>query len=121
MQLRYLDFDFSDEDSGRGSFDAMASVPSDRAPEVLAEIADVLRWAVAAFGPAGLLEDDGEWDYEVQGMIEPGTPLKVTYDGASGEVSLAPADEPGRMTLTLTLTGSAAFCEAFRERFELSE
>jgi hypothetical protein len=120
MQLQYLDFDFSDEDTGRGSFDAMASVLPDRAPAVLAEIAAVLRWAVSAFGPSGLLEDDGEWDYEVQG-IEPGTALKVTYDEGSGEVSLTPAGGSARTTLTLTLTGSAAFCEAFRERFELSD
>ena len=121
MQLQYLDFDFSDEDTGRGSFDAMASVLPDRVPAVLAEIATVLRWAVGAFGPGGLLEDDGEWDYEVQGIMEPGTPLKVTYDEASGEVSLAPAGGSARATLTFTLTGSAAFCEAFRERFELSD
>jgi hypothetical protein len=121
MQLQYLDFDFSDEDTGRGSFDAMASVLPDRAPAVLAEIAIVLRWAVGAFGPSGLLEDDSEWDYEVQGIVEPGTPLKVTYDEASGEVSLTPAGGSARATLTLTLTGSAAFCEAFRERFELSD
>jgi hypothetical protein len=121
MQLQYLDFDFSDEESGRGSFDAMASVLPDRAPAVLAEIATVLRWAVGAFGPGGLSGDDGEWDYEVQGIAEPRTPLKVTYDEASDEVSLAPAGGSARVTLTLTLTGSAAFCEAFRERFELSD
>jgi hypothetical protein len=119
MQLQYLDFDFSDEDTGRCSFDAMASVLPDRAPAVLAEIATVLRWAVAAFGPSALLEGDGDWDYEVQGIVEPGTPLKVTYDEASGEVSFTPAVGSARATLTLTLTGSAAFCEAFRERFEL--
>ena len=118
MQLQYLDFDFSDEDSGRGSFDAMASVLPDRVPAVLAEIAAVLRWATGAFGPGALLEDEGEWGYELQGVAEPGTPLKVIFDERSGDVSLTPAGGSARATLTLTLTGSAAFCEAFRESFE---
>ena len=119
MRLQYLDFDFSDEETGRGSFDAMASVLPDRAPAVLAEIATVLRWAAGAFGPSGQLEEDGEWAYEVQGTTEPSTPLKVTFDEGSGEVSVAPADASARTTFTLTLTGSAAFCEALREGFEL--
>jgi hypothetical protein len=121
MQLHYLDFDFSDEDTGRGSFDAMASVLPDRLPALLAEIAAVLDWATGAFGPGGALEDEGEWDYEVQGIIEPGTPLKVTYDEGSGEVSLVPAAAAARTTLTVTLSSSPAFCEAFRERFEFSD
>ena len=53
MQLHYLDFDFSDEESGRGSFDAMASVVPSRLPALLAEIAAVLGWAGRAFGRAG--------------------------------------------------------------------
>jgi hypothetical protein len=121
MQLHYLDFDFSDEDSGRGSFDAMASVLPDRLPALLAEIATVLGWATDAFGPSGALEDEGEWDYEVQGIIEPGTPLKVAYDEGSSEVSLTPVGGTARTTLTLTLSGSPAFCDAFRERFEFSD
>jgi len=120
MQLQYLDFDFSDEDAGRGSFDAMASVLADRLPALLAEIAAVLRWADGAFGRGGALGDEGEWDYDLQGIIEPGTPLDVAFDESSGEVSLAPDGGPARTTLTLTLSGSAAFCEAFREKFELT-
>ena len=119
MQLQYLDFDFSDEDTGRGSFDAMASVLPDRVPAVLAEIAAVLRWATGAFGPGGLLEDDSEWAYELQGVTEPDTPLELLFDEGSGEVSLAPAGGSARATVTLTLTGSAAFCEALLEKFEL--
>jgi hypothetical protein len=120
MQLQYLDFDFSDEDTGRGSFDAMASVLPDRLPALLAEIAAVLRWAVGAFGPGGALGDEGEWDYDLQGVIEPGAPLTISFDQGSGEVSLTPASGTARTTLTLTLSGSAAFCEAFRERFEVT-
>jgi len=122
MQLHYLDFDFSDEDSGRGSFDAMASVVPSRLPALLAEISAVLGWAGRAFGPAGALQDEGEWDYELQGIAEPDTPLEVAYDEGRGEVSLTPAAVVAVLTtLTLTLSGSPAFCEAFREEFGVAD
>ena len=56
-----------------------------------------------------------------QGIIELCTPLKVAYDEDSSEVSLTPTGGPARTTLTLTLSGSVAFCDAFRERFEFSD
>ena len=118
MQLQYLDFDFSDEESGRGSFDAMASVLASRLTALLEEIAAVLRWASNEFGPAGALEDEGEWDYELQAVAEPDTPLQVVYDRSAGALSLSPAaDGSARITLTLTLSGSPGFCEAFRASF----
>ena len=118
MQLHYLDFDFSDEESGRGSFDAMASVLPARLPALLGEIAAVLRWASQSFGAAGALEDEGEWDYELQALAEPDTPLPIAYDASAGALSLGPApDGSSRITLTLTLSGSPGFCEAFRASF----
>ena len=118
MQLQYLDFDFSDEDSGRGSFDAMASVPASRLSALLEEIAAVLRWASNEFGAAGALEDEGEWDYELQAIAEPDTPLQIAYDRSAGALSLSPVPEASsRVTLTLTLSGSPGFCEAFRASF----
>jgi hypothetical protein len=122
MELRYLDFDFSDEDSGRGSFDAMATAIPGRMPALLAEISAVLRWARRAFGPAGALQDDGEWDYHLEGIAEPDTPLELAYDEGTGEVSLAPAATGQALTtLTLTLSGSSAFCESFREAFGMGD
>lgn len=114
MDLHYLIFDFSDEDSGRGSFDAMASVLPERLPALLAEVAAVLRWAHARFGPAGALQDEGDWDYALQGTLEPDAPLQVTFDSRSGTVATEPAAPRSRVTLALTLGGSAAFCDAFR-------
>jgi hypothetical protein len=120
MELHYLDFDFSDEESGRGSFDAMAAVAPDRMPALLAEISAVLGWAGRVFGPAGALEDDGEWDYELEGAAEPDAPLDVAYDEGSGRVSLTPAPAGQALaTLTLTLSGSPAFCEAFQQEFSV--
>jgi hypothetical protein len=117
VNLQYLDFDFSDEESGHGSFDAMASVLADRLPALLAEIAGVLGWAFGTFGRPGALEEGGEWDYDLQGVIEPGTPLVISYDEGAGALHLTPAPDAGaRTTLTLTLSGPPAFCEALRTR-----
>ena len=100
MRLDYLDFDFSDEEDGRGSFDAMASVTAERMPALRAEIDAVLHWAGTVFGPNAESGDDGEWDYEVHDAIRP--------------------DPQSRTTVTFTLSGSPAFCDAFRDKFELS-
>ena len=90
MELHYLDFEFSDDASGHGSFDAMASVRPDRLPPLLQEVAAVLAWAHAAFGPPAPIDEGGEWDYALQAQEEPGQPLRIAYDPAAGAVSLAP-------------------------------
>lgn len=119
MQLQYLDFDFSDEDSGRGSFDAMASVLPGRVPALLAEVAAVLRWAQQAFGPPAALDEGGEWDFELQALAEPDTPLDIAFEAGRGEVLLADGAGDARCTLTLTLGGSPDFCAALRESFAM--
>ncbi len=121
MELHYLDFDSSDEESGRGSFDAMASVVPDRVPLLLGEVTGVLSWAAAAFGPPGGLEEDaGAWDAQVQAVWEPGDrPVAVWWDTASGVVSVPALTGAGRLVLTLTVAGSPAFCAALREAFGL--
>ena len=120
MQLQYLDFDWSDEESGRGSFDAMASVLPGRLPALLGEVAAVLRWAHAGFGAPGAPDDAGTWDYALDAVAEPGAPLAIAYDAARGEVSLAPVAPQQRVTLTLTLAGAPQFCAALREAFGIS-
>jgi hypothetical protein len=110
MELHYLDFDF----------DAMASVRPDRLQPLLEEVAAVLRWAHAAFGPAASVDDGGDWDFELQAVAEPDRPLAIRYDAASRAVELAPCGAADRVTLTLTLGGSAAFCDACREAFVLA-
>jgi hypothetical protein len=121
MHLQYLDFDFSDEESGRGSFDAMAAVDASRLPALLGEVEAVLHWAVRAWGPAGALEDEGEWDYGLQGTIEPDTPLEITYDERRGEVSLPSVQAGSLVTVTLTVSGSPGFCQALRETFAIDD
>lgn len=121
MTLDYLDFDFSEDAEGRGSFDAMASAAPAQLPALQAEVLRVLEWAHNGFGGArGPLDEGGDWDYELQGVQELATPLEVHYQPQAGQLQL----EPGgagvlRVTLSLTITGTPQFCAAFRQVFGL--
>lgn len=118
MNLHYLDFDFSEDEEGHGSFDAMASAAPAQLQALQAELQRVLAWAHRTFGPPAPLEEGGEWDYELQGVQEVPAPLDVRYDAASDRIALQPGP-PGtpRITLSLTLTGRQPFCDAFRAEF----
>lgn len=122
MELHYLDFDFSGDDGqGQGSFEAMASAAPHQWPALEAEVRRMLDWAHAAFGPAAAIEDGGEWDYALHGVREVATPLRVRYRPGADGLALEPGTtDPPRVTLTLTLTGTPAFCAALRDAFGLA-
>lgn len=104
MTLRYLDFDFSEDEDGNGCFDALADTPAERHVAVMAEVKLVLDWAQAAFaGQQGALDDGGAWDHNLQVL--------------SGEANAALA--AGRCSVSLSLSGTPAFCAALRQRFHL--
>lgn len=116
--LRFLDFDVSEDAEGNCGFDAMANVSEAQWPALLAEVQSVLDWAEAQFPDAcGPLEDGALWDYALQGQQEVQTPLRLERD-ANGQLQATP-EGPGllRCTLTLTLSGTPIFGEAFQEAF----
>lgn len=118
--LRYLDFEYSEDALGTGTFDAMASTQSPQVAAVRAEIAQVLDWAYAAFpGMQAPLDEGGEWDFNLQGQQEWTSHEAIAYDPAARQFSgrLSPAGPP-RHTVTLSLSGSPQFCQAFRQYFE---
>lgn len=119
MSLQYLDFDYSEDELGHGCFDAMASVPASRLPALQAEIAQVLDWAHATFpGQRAPLEEGGEWDYLLQGRQEWSVSEVLCYDELTRRFS-SRSGVPGapRHVLTLSISGSAQFCAAYRGRF----
>lgn len=121
MKLHYLDFDFSEDVQGHGSFEAMASVLTSRLPELESEVLQVLAWAHReAPGERGALEEGGQWDYLLHAVHEVATPLDVRYEPGAGDLGWRAglAGAP-RVTLSLTLTGTPAFCTAFRQSFNL--
>lgn len=121
MQLNYLDFDYSEDGDGTGTFDAMASVTTAQLPALYAEISAVLAWAHQQWpGACAPLEEGGEWQCDLQGAQEVSTPLTLEFDEMHGQVRCVTGDAaPARTTLTLTLSGSNAFCAAVREAFEI--
>jgi hypothetical protein len=118
MSLDYLHFDFSGDDEGQGSFDAMAAAVPDQLPALEDELVRVLDWAEREFGPAAPLDEGGEWDYELQGVREASTPLRVQYGAGALQLNDAGSATP-RVTLSLTLTGTPLFCAALREAFDI--
>ena len=121
LQLDYLSFDYSEDTEGTGAFEAMASVWPEQVAAVHAEIAAVLDWAHRAFPAArGPVAEGGEWDYDLHGLREFTAPDRLDYDPATRRLGVKPG-LPGkpRHTLTLLLSGTHAFCAAFREALGL--
>ena len=118
--LRYLDFEATEDEQGHGSFDAMAAAAPPQWPALQAEVVRVLDWAHARFGAPAPLEEGGEWDYALDGVSEVTTALEVRHVPGEAALALRPGrSEPPRVTLTLTVRGSAGFCAAFRDTFGL--
>lgn len=118
-QLRYLDFDFSEDTDGHGVFDAMASVGPPSWTELQNETAQLLDWALDRFpnGP-GPLEDGNDWQFELAASREWSADEGLNYNTSSRRFSSQPSEARAvRHTLALTLSGSVAFCEALRAAF----
>ncbi|MCJ0764780.1 hypothetical protein [Variovorax terrae] len=122
MTLHYLEFDYSEDAEGTGSFDAMASAAPAQVAALQAEVTRVLDWAHRDFaGAREPLDEGGDWDYELQGVQEVATTLQTRYDAAAGRLDLQPGETGApRLTLTLTVSGTPAFCEAFRGAFGIA-
>lgn len=119
MTLHFLDFDYSEDEEGTGTWDAMASVPTDRLPELLAEITALLDWAHTEFGALrGPVETGGLWDYDLQ-CERDGLPLlALGFDSHERQIHPRPQSQPQAwVTLTLSLSGGPAFAAAFVDRF----
>lgn len=119
MSLQYLSFDFSEDTEGTGTFEAMASTWPEQVAAVQAEVVRVLRWAHQAFpGTRGPVAEGGDWDYDLHGVREFTAPERITYHAATGSLDVqAGASGKPRHTLTLLLSGTDAFCDAFRQAF----
>ena len=94
--MNYLGFDALEGGDGITTFEAMAASPPVEHPRVLAEAQAVLDWARNRFPRTqGPVEEGGDWDHDLQTVCEAGD----------------------WVTVTLSVTGSPSFAEAFREHF----
>lgn len=121
MHLDYLDFEYSEDDEGHGTWDAMASVADSRWPALLQEVESVLRWASRDFaGRRAPLDDGGDWDYDLSAQDDNnGRALHLRWDAAARNLQADAPQPGGYTTLTFTLTGNAAFGDALRDTFGL--
>jgi hypothetical protein len=122
MSLNYLEFDYSEDADGVGTFDALAATAPAHNATVLAEVATVLAWAHHAFeAQRAPLDEGGEWDYDLQGWREFSAVDVLDFDDHSGKLSVqAQAAGAARHSVSLSVTGTPGFCAAFSERFQLS-
>lgn len=118
--LDYLDFEYSEDGQGIGTFDAMASTTLPvQTSAARAEVARVLGWAYANFpGVRGPLDEVGEWDYDLQSVQEFSVQDRVAYDEETYQLQVQPG-LPGvvRHTLSVSISGAPAFCAAFLQQF----
>lgn len=98
--MRYLAFDLSDNADGVLTLEAMASTGAQAHAQVMDEVDEVLAWAERHFPHTRGAADDGmDWDHDLQVTEEDG----------------------GWHTVTLTLSASPAFAQAFLERFPVPD
>lgn len=98
--MEFLTFELAEVDDGVTSLEAMASTQSGQHEAVMAEVRQVLDWAWQRFPDAhGPIDDGMAWDHDLQVTVEEG----------------------GWHTVTLTLTGSGRFVEAFFATFGAAE
>jgi hypothetical protein len=121
MPLNYLDFDYSEDANGVGTFDALAATAPAHHAAVLAEVASVLAWAHQAFAAQRApLDEGGEWDYDLQGWREFSAPDCLQFDEPSGDLRVEPqAAGVARHSVSLSVTGTPGFCAAFGQRHGL--
>lgn len=95
--MRYLTFELSGGDEGVTTLEAMASTTAAQHAAVMAEAQQVMDWAWRRFPDShGPLDEGMEWDHELQVTLEEGR----------------------WQTVTLTLTGTARFVDAFLQAFD---
>ncbi len=121
LLLHFLDFDYSEDEHGFGTFEAMASTHAAQATHVRQEISLVLNWAHSAFlGLRAPLDEGGEWDFDLQGQQEWSALETLTFNETTGLLSAQlEAAAPPRHSITLSLTGHPSFCDAFRQQFSI--
>ncbi len=120
--LNYLDFEHSEDADGVATFEAMASVVgAAQVAAVHAEVAQVLSWAHRHFGDSrGPVDEGFDWDHDLQGQAEYTAVESLHFDEATGRIS-AQLQAPGvpRHSVTLAISASPAFADAFRQAFAL--
>ena len=86
MTLNYLEFDYSEDAEGIGTFETLASVSPSQVAAVHAEVAEVLSWAFRTFPDGhGPVAEGFECDHDLQGQREFTAAFTTLYNAMSAE------------------------------------
>jgi len=122
MDLQLLDFDCTEDTEGVVCWDALAQPHPRHNSALLHEVAQVLAWAhdFDAQGP-GPLENGANWDFDLQATRYPGSQAAqdagLVFDAPKGQIPMEAADLSRPLALSLSLSGTPCFAQAFRERW----
>jgi hypothetical protein len=122
MDLQLLDFDCSEDTEGVVCWDALAQPHPRHNSALLHEVAQVLTWAHGfdAQGP-GPLEDGANWDFDLQATLHPdgqaSQDARLVFDAKKGQIHMDAADLSHPVAMSLSLSGTPGFAQAFRERW----
>ena len=118
MDLQFLEFDCSEDSEGVVCWDALAQPAARHTPALLHEVTQLLAWA-HRFGPQapGPLEDGADWDFDLH--IRGGDALlQAHWHNASQTLVLSPPPQDhDEITLSLSISGTPAFAQAFRDHW----
>lgn len=126
MNLQYLEFDCSEDTEGVVCWDALARPAASHTAALLREVTQLLSW-VSRFSPQGPgpLDEGADWDFDLQVQLQPphsphSTPTQAHWLAAQQTLDIHPAPGPDdRVELSLSLSGTPGFTQAFREQFDL--
>jgi hypothetical protein len=124
MDWQYLDFECSEDTDGVVCWNALAQPAAQHTRALCQEVALLLAWA-CRFSPTGPgpLEDGADWDLDLQVQLHGpgehlGRPAQAVWQSAQKTLAIDPAPGPDdRLELSLSLSGTPAFAQAFREHW----
>jgi hypothetical protein len=124
MDLQYLEFDCSEDTEGVVCWDAWAQPAAQHTSALQNEVAQLLAWA-SQFSPQGPgpLDEGADWDFDLhvqwhRASTEQSMPAQADWHAEKQTLDIHPP--PGtdeRLELRLSLSGTPAFAQAFRERW----
>ncbi len=131
MDLQYLEFDCSEDTEGIVCWDALAQPAASHTVALLREVTQLLAWA-SRFSPQGPgpLDEGADWDFDLQVAwqsanspdVQHRLPAQAHWHAAAHTLDIQPATAPtlgpdARLELSLSLSGTPAFAQAFREHW----
>ena len=120
MNLQYLEFDRSEDAEGVVCWDALAQPTAQHTPALLAEVNRLLAWAHRFDPHPGCLEEGAVWDFDLR-IQQKATPLVTQWHSAAEVLVVSPMPNATEaMALSLSLSGTPAFAQAFAEHWDLS-